>query len=288
MLVPKALSRSRALVNPLLKRVLKSQPSLYGFARSVYRRAYQLPFARRRTVTLSRKMLASTCIKTIQNNTHYNDVINDLVAYTGFPIEKLEPYILRHPEKHFESEFKWFQPNDRLELAWFYRCSSAYLFGNCAHAYQSKLDVIKQGSVLDYGAGAGCNTIGLAKRGINVDFSEISRLQADFINFRAIRHGLNNVKEILPYHHGRFDPVSCIEKSYDAIVAMDVLEHIPDYHVVVRHFINRLNPSGLIIENSPFDLTADDIAIHVRPSVPIEQAMDGMEKIDKGIWKKRE
>ena len=162
-----------------------------------------------------------------------------------------------------------------------------YLFGNATHAYNPKLDIITQGKVLDYGAGVGSNTIGLAKRGIEVDFLEVSCLQSDFINFRAKRHNLENIHQVLPYHNGRFDPVLCITDQYDAIVAMDVFEHIPNYHVVVAHLIGRLKPGGIIIEQSPFEPLADDIAIHVRPSLPLEEARVGTERIDKGIWKKK-
>jgi 2-polyprenyl-3-methyl-5-hydroxy-6-metoxy-1,4-benzoquinol methylase len=176
---------------------------------------------------------------------------------------------------------------NQQELAWFYRCSSAYLFANAVHPYLSALDTITEGKVLDYGAGIGCNTIGLAKRGIDVDFLEISRLQADFINFRVERHKLTNVREVRPYYDGKFDPLSCIREQYDNIIAMDVLEHIPNYHIVVSHFVEKLKPGGMIIENSQFDPSASDIAIHLRPSVPLEEAMVGMERIDRGIWKKK-
>lgn len=217
----------------------------------------------------------------------YNDIVDDLVAYTGFSREMLLPYLLRYPERHFESEFNWYHPTNELELTWFYRCNAAYLFANSIHPYASQLDAINQGRVLDYGAGIGCNTIGLAKKGIEVDFLEINRLQADFINFRAERHKLKNIREVLPYDEGRFDPVRCIKGKYDAIVAMDVLEHIPKYHVLVKHFIENLKLGGIIVENSPFDPLAADIAIHVRPDVPLQEAMAGMERIDVGIWKKK-
>ncbi len=267
----------------LLKRILSKSPRLYWFARNAYN--YRLP--RFRLVPLFSGSHYKTLLKDIENNCLRNDIINDLVAYTGFSAKKLTPYLMRHPEKHFMSEFNWYAPKDEQELVWFYRCSSAYLFGNAVHVYDSTLDIITEGKVLDYGAGVGCNTIGLAKRGIDVDFLEICRLQADFVNFRADRHKLKNVSEVRPYHDGKFDPVLSIREHYDVIIAMDVLEHIPNYHVVVKHFIDRLNPGGMIIENSPFDSSADNIAIHLRPSLPLEEAMSGMERIGTGIWKKK-
>jgi 2-polyprenyl-3-methyl-5-hydroxy-6-metoxy-1,4-benzoquinol methylase len=263
--------------------ILLKTPKLYRLLRSIYR----LPSYRFRIVKLSRNSLSDSSIERLSKNPHYNDVIDDLVAYTGFTNEELPPYLLRYPEKHFESEFNWYAPKNEQELTWYYRGSSAYLFANAAHPYASTLDIISQGKVLDYGAGIGCNSIGLAKRGLDVDFLEICRLQADFINFRCDRHKLNNLNEIRPYHDGTFNPILCITEKYDAIVAMDVLEHIPNYHILVRHFIEHLHPGGMIIENSPFEPSADDIAIHVRPSMPIDEAMSGMNRIGAGIWKKQ-
>jgi 2-polyprenyl-3-methyl-5-hydroxy-6-metoxy-1,4-benzoquinol methylase len=79
----------------------------------------------------------------------------------------------------------------------------------------------------------------------------------------------------------------CITDQYDAIVAMDVFEHIPNYHVVLAHLIGRLKPAGLIVEQSPFEAHADDIAIHLPAILPLEEAMVGMEKIGEGVWKKK-
>ena len=268
----------------LLKKALKLYPPLYWLAR----KARSLLSLRVRIVRLSRKSIDKARLEEVENSAAYNDVINDLVAYTGFSREMLLPYLLRCPERHFESEFNWYRPVDELELTWFYRCNAAYLFANAIHRYAARLNVIRQGRVLDFGAGIGCNTLGLAKKGIDVDFLEINRTQADFINFRAERHGLKNIREVLPYYGKKFDPVRCIKGKYDAIIAIDVLEHIPNYHIVVRHFIERLEPGGMIVESSPFDPLADDIAIHVRADVPLEEAMVGMERIGKGIWKKRQ
>ncbi len=271
------------MVKRLLKAFLQRRPRLYR----ILKQAYSLLLMRVRLVMLSGNSLPETSLAEIEKDTHYNGIIDDLIAYTGFSRKELAPYLLRHPSKHFQSEFEWFNPKTETELRWFYRCSAAYLFGNATHPYSPVLDIISKGRVLDLGAGAGCNTIGMAKRGLDVDFLEINPLQANFIVFRAQRHKLKNVRYILPYSEGTFDPVSCITEKYDAIVAMDVLEHIPNYHILVNHLIGSLNREGLIIENSPFDPNAEDIAIHIRPSVPIEEAMVGMEKLGRGLWRKK-
>lgn len=261
---------------------LAHTPSLYR----IVERAYSLRRFRFRIVPLSRHRITPDRIQELEHNPNYNGIIDDLIAYTGFSKELLFRYLMRLPKYHFESEYNWYRPTNELELTWFYRSNFGYLFANSIHPYAEQLNTIPEGRVLDYGAGVGCNTLGLARRGLSVDFLEINRLQADFINFRAERHSLINIKEVPPYAAGRFDPLKCIINEYDAIIAMDVLEHIPKYHRVVEHFIRHLKPGGLIIENSPFDQSADDIAIHVRADVPLEKAMAGMERIACGIWKK--
>jgi len=271
------------MVKRLLKEMLRGSPRLYRIGKKTSR----LLALRIRIVKLSGNTLSEGHLAELRNDSNYYGIIDDLVAYTGFSADELIPYLLRRPDKHFQSEFEWFSPNNERELTWFYRCSSAYIFSNSIHSYAPVLNVITRGRVLDFGAGAGCNTIGLAKRGIHVDFLEINPLQADFIRFRAERHKLRNVRKVSPYHNGKFDPVSCITERYDAIVAMDVLEHIPNYHKLVIHLIERLNPGGLIVENSPFDPNAGDIAIHLRSSIPLEDAMAGMEKVGRGVWRKR-
>jgi len=272
----------RDMIKSPFAHMLQKSPRLYRITRKVY----SLFALRARFVPLSGNSLPDGILAQLRNDPGYHGIIDDLVAYTGFSAEELTPYLLRRPEKHFQSEFEWFSPKNERELTWFYRAGSAYLFGNAVHPYAPALDIIGEGTVLDFGAGAGCNTIGLAKRGIHVDFLEINSLQADFIRFRVERHNLKNVRGIAPYHDGKFDPISCITERYDAIAAMDVLEHIPDYRRFVAHFIERLNPGGLIIENSPFDPNAGQIAIHLRAPIPLEEAMAGMERMKRGVWRK--
>ncbi len=267
----------------IIEKILNNYPKIYRLLQKTWHLC-KLP--KYRIVRLSRNELPINRFQEIEDEPSCNDVISDLVAYTGFTRKQLQPYILRHPKKHFESEFTWNSPKTNIELTWFYRFNAAYLFANSVHPYLTKLDVIKGGEILDYGAGAGCHTIHLGRKGYNIDFLEINCIQADFIKFRAERHGIKSISEIRPYYKGKFDPIGCITGYYDVIIAMDVLEHIPNYHYVVNHFIEHLNPGGIIIESSPFNENAKDIDIHIRASIPLEKAMNGMTRVQEGVWVK--
>lgn len=265
----------------IIYRILRQMLSLLKFTTRIYHF-----FFNSRIVVLSKGAISESILQEMQNDSNFNNIYDDLIAFTGFSPEEIVPYILRHSRNNFKSEFNWFNPSNDREIIHFYRASSAFLFANSIHPYVTKLDIIKEGKVLDYGAGAGCNTLGLAKRKLQVDYIEINALQSDFIKFRSERAGLY-VNEISPYFNGAFDPIKCIQGNYDAIVLMDVLEHIPYYHILLAHLIECLNPLGLIIENTPFSTSEEEHALHLPPSIPMEEAMIGMELIEDNVWRKK-
>lgn len=304
------------------KQILARSPWLQSLAARLYRNL-RSPGAWR-GVWLSGKRLPAARLAEAIDNPAYCNVIADLCDYTGFSLAELKPYVLRYPRQHFESEFNWFAPQTQRELTWFYRCSSAYLFANALHTFEPNLqflvdvwgrqaieeDQFRSRRVLDYGAGIGCNTIALAHLAkaanfaelsldLHIDFLEISRMQADFLKFRAMKQNFSQIHEVLPYVFTEnmgdrdqgisapcFDPIGCITEQYDAIIAIDVLEHIPNYPDVVRQFLKHLKPGGFLLEQSPFEASAADIAIHVPETIPLVDLLQEMTQIQPGIWQK--
>lgn len=223
-------------------------------------------------------------------NQIYNGVYEDLKMFTGLQEKDLEERLMMRPRYHYKSEFLWHAPRNNQELTWFYRTTFSYLFDNASHQYWEKLDYLKgrAQTVLEYAGGIGHNAIPLLKKGFDVDYFEISLIQSAFVEFRAKRHNLDRLKIIRPFVNDRFDPVNSITKTYDAIILQDVLEHIPDYHLLLRYLIGHLKPGGFIIEQTPFeeDPNAPAIDIHLKPSMPLKEAMTGMEPIERNIWRK--
>jgi 2-polyprenyl-3-methyl-5-hydroxy-6-metoxy-1,4-benzoquinol methylase len=260
--------------------------AVYPVIKMPYHALRRIFFPYVKVIELSPNRLDDSIFEHVWCHEEHDGILQDLIDFTGFTREQLKSRILRDPEVHHESEFRWYNPRDINELNWFYRNTASFLFANAVHHYWQKLDMIKGGRVLDFGAGAGCNVIWLAKRGLQVDFLEIGRVQADFINFRARKRGLANVTEIMPYYEGMFDPIHSVTKIYNAIIVFHVLEHIPDYHLAVEHFIAHLKPGGLILEESPFNERSTGMDIHVKASMPMKEAMDGMTLIAEGVWKK--
>ena len=204
----------------------------------------------------------------------------------------------RQNQFHFTGEHKFWSPKSATELAWFYRISSSYLFANAIHGDESEQLGLtaNDGPVLDYSGGVGNTVLGLASKGIPVTYFGIGIHEYEFARFRVRIRGLEGLVTFLapfaPAPGGGFDPIGAIAPGakYKTILLIDVLEHIPDYHLVLRHLVGCLAPGGIIIEDSPFGNSDNPFAVHVKASVPMSEAMAGMEPAGKrgpyNVWKK--
>lgn len=230
-------------------------------------------------------------LERIKDEKLYNNIFEDLVAFTGMTKEQVEERLLRTTKTHYQNEFAWHEPESLEELSWFYRTSYGYIFVNAVHPYWKLLDMLTDqveiyGKILDYGAGVGHNVIALAKKGIHVDYFDIGFVQEAFVRLRAKRHGLENIGFISPYIYGKFDPIGCIKDNYAAIILEDILEHIPNYHITLKHLIDRLLPNGIILEKTWFDDGANEFALHLKPTIPLKEAMQGMKPTISHVWRK--
>jgi 2-polyprenyl-3-methyl-5-hydroxy-6-metoxy-1,4-benzoquinol methylase len=181
------------------------------------------------------------------------DVVSDLVAYTDLARADVERELTSRAETSFRTEWYATPPELRRDH-WFYLSSKGYLFGNAIHfADRSFPDrfvtpyVPEDGSVLDFGAGTGNLALLMASGGIRVHATELSALQRDFMRFRVARYGLERLLTVCDW----WDELP--SRRFDVIVAVDVLEHLPDcQRELEERLLPTLAPKGVLVENSPF------------------------------------
>jgi hypothetical protein len=115
----------------------------------------------------------------------------------------------------------------------------------------------------------------------NVDFDPVvswdmnKNKRAEAIPPININEGEALVTVISPWSERtgwKFDPIEGPlprDGSLGAILANDVLEHIPKYHLVVEAMVQLLKVGDVIVENSPFARTESkdefDNRVHVSP-----------------------
>jgi hypothetical protein len=242
-------------------------------------------------------------VMTSLQNKNLHDVFHHLLDYTGLSENEIYNRLMRISQFHFDGEFNWWSPNSESELKWYYRHSVSYLFGNSIHPDITE-DInlsAEDGPVLDYSGGVGNNVIGLAKRMIPSFYFGIGIMEKDFARFRVNKLNVSDyVTFVDPFYTNSGSPDGLSFHPYlslagvqpKTIILSDVLEHIPEYHVTLRFLINILQPGGKIYERSPFDDQSSGISIHLKASMPIQQAMQGMQYVGQksghNIWIKRQ
>jgi hypothetical protein len=227
--------------------------------------------------------------KTVQqfcNHALSFDVCRDLADFTGLDAAELHTRLRRVGRFHFEGEHAFWNPQSPTELAWYYATSVDYLFANAAHpANESMLEYIVEQRlepILDYSGGVGNNVLYLAQQhGLQVQYFGIGLMERAFAEFRIRRRELDqNVSFLVPYTAATewaFDPLQAPlprDESLGAILAMDVLEHIPNYHLVVAAMVESIRVGGVIVEVTPFGTSNEAEAVHLsNGGIDMAQAM---------------
>jgi SAM-dependent methyltransferase len=180
------------------------------------------------------------------------DVVGDIAAYTELPRDEVEELIRRRRLLSFRAE--WYATPKRLRRdSWFYRSSKSYMFGNAVHVPTDEWvqgfvrSHIGAGPVCEIGAGTGNLAIYLSALGHRVTVTELNALQRDLMRFRAAKHGLEDRLRVL-------DPWDRVPSgAFAAVVALDVLEHLPNLRAVLDGtIVPALAADGVLVENSPF------------------------------------
>ncbi len=223
----------------------------------------------------------------------------DLEEFTGLSREGVLAYLERRKGRRISDEFDWMAPATRGEYGWFYRGSRSYVF--VVHAWDRAVDLAKPGMrCLDFGGGGGQNALGMAERGARVFYVDIGIQASAFVAFRARKRGLEvSVVDPMVEDAGRWrcDTAEAARRigGFDLIVCDNVLEHVPDYHVVLHKLCDALKPGGRLLECTPFKREKvylfkrpREWNVHLLPSVSLEDAMAavGMRRIEEGLWER--
>jgi GT2 family glycosyltransferase/glycosyltransferase involved in cell wall biosynthesis/2-polyprenyl-3-methyl-5-hydroxy-6-metoxy-1,4-benzoquinol methylase len=158
-------------------------------------------------------------------------------------------------------------PDTRQQIELFYQTTDAYIFDLMVESHRdvrvtwraaiSKTleehfaHVDRAPKILDYGGGVGTDAMFWARRGFDVDYYDLPGVTSSFAGarFRAKRVPVRSIR--IP------------EACYDAIVSLEVMEHLVDPLEHTRRIAQHLRPGGLYLFSEAFSLTGDDYPSHL-------------------------
>ena len=127
-----------------------------------------------------------------------------------------------------------------LELAAWHLTSSSYI------ADTINLETMFcRGQILDFGGGIGTHTLAAAalNQVDHVWYVDLNPNNRDFVKKRAELLGLQNKISV----HRDLEDTG--EISFDTLICLDVLEHLPDPSAQLLHFLSRLSPDSISLLN---------------------------------------
>ncbi len=171
----------------------------------------------------------------------------DLESYCRAPIQQI-------------AERYWASPNAPADssaaaLLAFYQTSSRYLYestyteGYADHQRMARIVVKaiqrwRKTPVLDFGGGGGGMTLALATRGLACEYADVPGKLSEFVRWRLQHHGFT-----VPIHDAT-QPLPAAR--YQAVLAIDVLEHVPDLVATLRQLKAALAPGGWLLGTHSF------------------------------------
>jgi SAM-dependent methyltransferase len=110
--------------------------------------------------------------------------------------------------------------------------------------------------ILCYGDGPGFDSLYLAKCGHDVTYFEVSDLLIRFAR-EAFRAGDATIDIVTK-------EADIQANSYDAVVCLDVLEHVPAPAALVARLVRWMRPDGRLIVHAPFYFVSPEMPTHLR------------------------
>lgn len=122
--------------------------------------------------------------------------------------------------------------------------------------------------VLTYGDGIGCDSLYLTQAGHRVTYCDLGELSERFAQALFAEAGL-------PFESRR-DLDALPAEAYDAIVCLDVLEHVPDPASLVEKLARCLKPGGILIVSAPFFAVDSEFPTHLASNVRHSGSLAGL------------
>ena len=188
----------------------------------------------------------------------FNSVISDGLEYTGMQhMDDLayhgQKFMTAARKKDFHANnvgstlTDWYRqyPKERVARQIWFNTASTSKRQMTEFILTAVGDQIKA-DILDFGCGIGITALEFARRGHNVTACDINGTGTiDFLKWRCKKYGVpmtfNLTNGGVPHLGGA---------KFAAIIAMDTLEHIPEWKVVLREFADRLLPGGILFCNN--------------------------------------
>lgn len=178
-------------------------------------------------------------------------VKKELLSFTGLTINELNEKISK---KQHKEEWLFWNPKTNTEINWFYKHSTAYLFANTSHVLNSIIlnDLKQNSTILDFGGGSGNYSFTLVNNGHNCLYFDISIIQSEFVKYVSKKYNLPIT--VLQYNE---EYIPIYNQKIDSVIALDVIEHIPEYNKYIRFFSDILNINGSVYIYAPFGTNND-------------------------------
>src|SRR5262249_24788230 len=112
-------------------------------------------------------------------------------------------------------------------------------------------------NVLVYGDGIGTDSIALARRGHRVAYFDLPGRTSDFARFRIAREGLEDRITVIT------TPTEIAPGRFDAVVCIEVLEHVSDPPDKMRSLHVALKNGGIALITESFESVGPDYPSHL-------------------------
>jgi SAM-dependent methyltransferase len=178
-----------------------------------------------------------------------------------------------HPGVGVANAWRDAAPEIPEEVTRFYQETTAYVFDLAADhcrerradfwaAVMPRLTGAPGKDVLAYGDGIGTDSIALARAGYRVTYFDLPGVTSQFARFRFAREGLAETitfvdrPEVLP------------RERFDAILSVEVLEHLSDPLGAMQLFHSLLRYEGVVLLTESFESVGPDFPSHLESNYP--------------------